>query len=100
MQNVLLTERQRALLNFQKVKVLESGSSSESDDFHIEPSVKLREQDGPSYLKKHHTMTINDMLANYTSNGDLNFTDQALLFGLTTRIKYNDDNVDQTQGLN
>lgn len=45
-------------------------------------------------------MTINDMLANYTANGDLNFTDQALLFGLTTRIKYNDDNVDQTQGLN
>lgn len=98
MQNVLLNERQRTLLNFQKSKVLESGSSSESDDFHTEPAIKLRELDGPAYLKKHHTDAINDMLANYTQDKQLSFTDQALLFGITSRIRYTDDNVVDSVG--
>lgn len=44
MQNVLLNERQRNLLNYQKVKVLESGSTSASDDWHKEASVNARKE--------------------------------------------------------
>jgi hypothetical protein len=77
---------------------LESGSSSESDDFHTEAAIKLRELDGPQYLKKHHTDAINDMLANYTQDKSLSYTDSALLFGLTSRIRYTDDNVVYTVG--
>ena len=36
---MLLDERQRTLLNYQKCKVIESGESSESDDQNLEPSV-------------------------------------------------------------
>lgn len=73
--------------------MLESGSSSESDDFNTEHAIKLKEQDGPIYLKNHITNDVNQMLANYTENKDLSYTDQALLFGLTSRLKYSDENI-------
>ena len=42
LQNVLLTEKQRTLMNFQKAKVLEDGSTTGSDERFYEPAVKLR----------------------------------------------------------
>ena len=33
------------------------------------------------------------MLASYTRDKNLSYTDQALLFGLTSRIKYSNENV-------
>lgn len=41
MQNTLLSANQRSLVNYQKLKVLDSGSTSESDEREYEPSVKL-----------------------------------------------------------
>ena len=39
MENVLLNENQRTLMNYQKAKVIESGSTSNSDDKCVEPAV-------------------------------------------------------------
>ena len=36
------------------------------------------------------------MLANYTKEKNLSYTDQALLFGITSRIGFTDENVVET----
>ena len=38
MENVLLNENQRFLMNYQKAKVIESGSTSNSNDKCVEPA--------------------------------------------------------------
>ena len=42
LENVLLNDRQRMLLAFQKQKVIQSGSSSESSDFHQEEAILMK----------------------------------------------------------
>jgi hypothetical protein len=42
------------LFDFQKSKVVESGSTSYSEDFHYEPANVLRDANAAPYLKKHH----------------------------------------------
>jgi hypothetical protein len=51
MQNVLFSDKQRALLSFQKANVLESGSTSQSDDFYYKLAVVLRHDNTETYLK-------------------------------------------------
>jgi hypothetical protein len=46
-----LSEKQRILLNFQKLKVIDSGSTSESDDRHYEPSIALKQTDAQLHKK-------------------------------------------------
>jgi len=55
MQNVLMSEKQRNLMNFQQAKVLESGSTSGSDDRHYEPSIALGKTKTKLYKKVFHT---------------------------------------------
>jgi len=81
---VLFTERQRNLLNFQKAKVLESGSTSASEDFYYEPAIALRNPDTELYLKKHHADQINGMLKGYNKNSIQNDEDARLFFGIAT----------------
>ena len=92
MQNVLLTEKQRNLLHFQKAKVIESGSTSGSDDKAIEPSVKIFKQDTPEYKKSHYKNQVSTMLNGYAEQKELNSIDVRLLYGLATKIPAIDPN--------
>jgi len=86
--NVLLNDRQRALLPYQKSKVLESGSSSESDDVALEPSVLRSDPSAEVYIKKFHAEKVKEMIANYQKNNVLSQVDCNLLFGITTKKKF------------
>lgn len=63
--NTLLSEKQRSLLSFQKLKVLDSGSTSDSDDRFYEPSVTLKNADAWLHKKEKHTEITNRMIKGY-----------------------------------
>ena len=88
LQSVLLNERQRMLLPFQKRKVIDSGSSSESDDFHLETAVSIKDPKAPKYLKRHWQEQIVSMLTNYSKHNYPNQTDCALLYGIATKMPF------------
>lgn len=64
--NTLLNERQRTLLNFQKLKVIDSCSTSESDDRHYEPNVAIKNPEAWFYRKQRYTENTAKMLSGYT----------------------------------
>ena len=84
--NSLLNEKQRNLVNFQKLKVLDSCSTSESDDRYYEPSVKIRDADTKLYKKNKHTEEINKMLSGYVAQKDVDDVDIRLLVGLASKV--------------
>ena len=74
-------------MNFQRMKVLEDGSTSGSDDRFYEPSIKLRNNNVKEYKKKLHIDQLNKMLHGYLANGqELDDIDMRLLFGLATKV--------------
>ena len=91
MQNVLLSEKQRTIMNFQKIKVLEDGSTSGSDERFYEPSVKLRNTKTKEYKKKVHIDQLNKMLHGYLANGyNLDDVDLRLLIGIASKVPVED----------
>ena len=82
---MLLSDRERALLNFQKAKVLESGSTSASDDWSYEPAVALRDPKTQVYLKKHHADQINRMLLGLNETSQKDEVEARLLYGIATK---------------
>ena len=78
-------------MNFQKIKVLEDGSTSGSDDRFYEPSIKLRHSKTKEYKKKMQIDKLNRMLHGYLANGqDLDDTDLRLLVGIATKVPVED----------
>ena len=91
MQNVLLSEKQRTMMNYQKLKVLDDGSTSGSDDRFYEPSVKLRDTGTKDYKKRLHIGRLNKMLHGYLADGyRLDDTDMRLLVGIASKVPVED----------
>ena len=72
------------------MKVLDSCSTSESDDRYYEASVKIREAGTKLYKKSKHTEEINKMMNGYIAQKDINDVDVRLLFGVASKIPMQD----------
>ena len=83
-----MTHRQRHLLSYQKAKLLESGSTSESEDFHLEPAVVMKQKSAPAYLKNFHQSELKQALGSYKTEKELSRADCALIWGIASRKKF------------
>ena len=74
-------------------KVLESGSTSASDENYYEPSVKLRHAKTKTYKRKDHTDNVNKMLNYYLEDPELSPVDSRLIVGLASKVPTQDDDI-------
>lgn len=72
------------------LKVLDSGSTSESDERHYEPSVCLKNAAAPLHKKQKHTETTNRMLKGYAEQKQVSEVDTRLLVGVVSKVPLQD----------
>ena len=88
--NSLLSEKQRSLMNFQKLKVIDSGTTSESDERYYEPNIAIKKADSKLYKKQKHTEETNKMLAGYVKQREISDIDARLLVGVASKVPMQD----------
>ena len=85
------------MLDYQKLKVLESGSTSQSDDTVKEASIKAREKSTKSYKRDQYAQSVNKMLNNYIEDAFINEVDARLLVGMVTKLPVQDDHISRSK---
>jgi len=85
-----LTEKQKQLLNFQKLKVLDSGTSSDSDEKCCEPNVALKTPQAKLHNKQRFADATNKMLDSYVNRQIVNEIDARLLLGVVSSTPVQD----------
>lgn len=68
------------------MKVLDSCSTSESDDRYYEPNVQLKNPDSKLYRRQKYTEETSKMVSAYTKQRDINDVDARLLVGIVTKV--------------
>lgn len=80
-------------MNFQKQKVIDSGSTSASDEYHYEAAPALRHYKTKTYLKKYHANEINRMLIDFNRTRSYGETEARLINGVVTKFPIQNDNI-------
>ena len=73
-------------MNFQKLKVLDSCSTSESDERYYEPNIVVKKPDPKFYKKQKHADETNNMLTGYVEQRDISEVDARLLVGVVSKV--------------